>query len=302
MNSSYFKAFLLLISLSTTDVSGCSCFRRFEANIEDLWDYDLIFKGKVLSVESVKSDPSLPQQKALFEIEKLVLGNIQTDTVSIYTNAGCCACGLGFVKGVTWLIYANGFRNFNASTCSNSTSQRNESDLKEINKIIYFMDSIQNGSYKVFQKGQYQSSSYDIVGQIVDGKPDGKWFMISFADTLCRLNFLNGVQMGKQIDKRTGWIIEKEIYFQDGSKMATMFYHDKSKTMRTVLSYKDGVLHGLYELRFGNNWDTGQYVEGQKEGEWLSYHKGKLVAREKYSSNKLMSTIEYDEEGDIIIK
>ncbi|AMD95338.1 toxin-antitoxin system YwqK family antitoxin [Leptotrichia sp. oral taxon 847] len=59
---------------------------------------------------------------------------------------------------------------------------------------------------------------------------------------------------------------------------------------RLVVNVNNGVLNGNYTEYYanGNNYTTGKYVNGKKEGEWLVYSEnGKLWKRYQYSNDEL---------------
>lgn len=296
--------FIIAACLWTADTFGCSCLHNHKVTVEDLWVNDLIFQGEVLSVRDTWDERGVPNRKALFKINKHILSELKQDTISIYTPGGSTSCGLYFSKGATWLIFANGYKSFSASSCSNSRVIRDTGTKKEIEQIITFLDSLQNGSHSVRQRIEWPWRVYDLIGKIENGKPVGKWVKISGSDTIAWLNFRNGIQYGKQRDRSNpaGALDEDDIEYVNGDKIETKRMSSVDGKMKTSMQFKNGELHGSFEMQFGSSKEIGHYMNGKEDGEWINYEAGKIVSRKIYANGLLLKSIEFDQDGDIIRK
>jgi antitoxin component YwqK of YwqJK toxin-antitoxin module len=273
-----------------------------KVTVEDLWTNDLIFKGEVLSVSDIKGESEWANRKALFKINKLILSETSYDTISIYTSSGSTSCGLYFKKGDTWLIFANGRKIFSASSCGNSRYQNNADAEQEISHITHFLDSLQSGNHIVREQIDGVERDYELLGEIVNGNPQGTWVKIVGSDTIARLNFRNGVQYGRQIDGSLPGVgtEENDIKYVNGEKIETRKIYGNKGGIRTTMQYKDGILHGDFIIQYKNWMEIGQYINGKEEGEWIDYSHDKIVSRKIYKAGKLIESFKYDQGGDLI--
>ena len=224
------------------------------------------------------------------------------DTISIYTSSGSTSCALHFNEGDTWLIFANGRKVPSASSCGNSRVQNNADAEKEINQIMHFLDSLQTGNHSVHEKIDGIGADYELIGEIENGQPNGKWAKISAPDTIAWLNFRNGVQYGRQIDRSLpgGGGEERDIDYRNGEKFETWRMYGQDQKMMVLMQYKDGISHGLFETQYRNWRETGQFIDGKKEGEWIYYSAGKVVSRKIYADDELQESVKYDQDGNVI--
>jgi hypothetical protein len=68
----------------------------------------LVFRGQVIKIEEVELKESQgPQEllKVTFRVERYWRGATNSVAV-IYTNAGCCACGINYKKGGRYFVNA----------------------------------------------------------------------------------------------------------------------------------------------------------------------------------------------------
>ena len=119
------------IAITGGPVFGCSChwFRGITA--ETLLFKDVIFKGKILYVDTLIDADGVFWKKATFQIIASVKPRNLSDTISIYTAGdGPSACGLNFEKGHTWLIIAakSYFGVMGRSECDESIREENNED------------------------------------------------------------------------------------------------------------------------------------------------------------------------------
>jgi hypothetical protein len=101
-----------------------------------LEDASAVFSGKVLKIKRVKrgEQAELADVEVVFAINRSWKGAKQR-TLSVFTSSQSAACGYGFKKGRTYLVYAHGNseQKLSTSICSRTKrfSEAGE-DLKEL--------------------------------------------------------------------------------------------------------------------------------------------------------------------------
>jgi hypothetical protein len=133
----YMKNFLLIIVIligSTQTGFGCSCLPSANAK-QELEQSVVVFSGKVLEVKrNDQPEGAFTSVEAVFEVESVWKG-IEKSRVSVFTSAQSSACGYGFRKGETYLVYASQSTNgqYITSICSRTRPLKAaEGDLKEL--------------------------------------------------------------------------------------------------------------------------------------------------------------------------
>jgi hypothetical protein len=109
----------LFIGLCAEAASACSCIRVKDEGKLDVEQYKkywleeypgLVFSGQVIKTETVKvTADSIEKLKVTFRVERYWRGD-GSPTAVIYTNTGCCACGIGYQKGEKYFVNAQLFQ------------------------------------------------------------------------------------------------------------------------------------------------------------------------------------------------
>ena len=94
----------------------------------------------------------------------------------------------------------------------------------------------------------------------------------------------NGIKQGKYFKYENGRIKE-EGNFKDDKKDGKWIYYMIEQNrclLQKEANYKDGKLHGEYKEfhLYGGVKEEGQYVAGQKEGEWKTYYSNGQIMKE----------------------
>ncbi|RAW00427.1 hypothetical protein DQQ10_15375 [Pseudochryseolinea flava] len=276
----------LLVFVAVLTASACQCWTNRKVSVEDLWLNDIIFKGTIKSVKSVSVNGRLLSQ-ALFHIEQKFHSKIDYDTVSVYTPVQAEQCGLTFKVNSVWLMFASGTMYLESTRCSKSMEQRGVESDKQIAASINFFDILTHGDHRIRETIQGLDGSYDAVGEIINGKPHGKWFRVVDGDTLSWFNFYHGKQVGHQLDRSwNGRIEERSISYVNGDKIESVKFYSTHSTDILIARYRNGVLHGPYESRFSDTYKIGEFVNGKEEGEWLVYIDGVLVSSKLYVNGR----------------
>lgn len=121
-----YRAILLLLIclLAHVPVQACQC-PLTKLGLEECNKYEIIFKGKVLSVKPCGQRPG----EALFEIQELYKGNSSSSFKVLFACDGECATG--FRAGEEWVIYSSYKQVDNAMMDWCSRSRKQFSNEKE---------------------------------------------------------------------------------------------------------------------------------------------------------------------------
>lgn len=288
----------LVIFLSSFGRSfGCSCIYQGEISVEDLLFNDMIFKGEILSVESVsRSDSSYKWYKARFLVQERVIPTSLRDTVSIYTSYWGSACGLRFNKGETWLIFSNRYHGkYQSSECDHSTQQNIDSKLK-------YLQNLQIGSRFINEESESIEGPYNIAGRLENGKPIGIWTRVRQKDTLAVFNYAGGERNGMQmlIDEDSYPIKKYFIEFENGEKNGVKKVFNSDKQLISITNYQNGEPDGYHENLHGPYFTQGIHKNGYRVGEWKIFKDGKIHTKEFYVDGQIVERVEFDEKGKIV--
>ncbi|GAB4142658.1 MAG: hypothetical protein Fur0041_17730 [Bacteroidia bacterium] len=113
--------FLLLVVHAKT--FACDCKGNFVFNDSLFSRYEMIFRGKVVSVNACSGEAT-----ALFNIETLYKGKAYSQTELLFDCSSDCA--MNFTSGEEWIIYANyvGYGKPKAEFCSPSRLKYSAAD------------------------------------------------------------------------------------------------------------------------------------------------------------------------------
>lgn len=120
------KLFLLLpiaILVFTADTAlACTCAPP-QSPADELKRATAVFSGKLVKIKRHKEAAGMfATVEAVFKV-KLVWKGDEKETVSVFTSSISSACGYGFKKGLTYLVYAyaNEEGKLSTSICSRTT-------------------------------------------------------------------------------------------------------------------------------------------------------------------------------------
>ena len=121
------KSLLILISIVviafTADTAlGCTCAPP-QSPAQELKRATAVFSGKLVKIKKHnKAADIFATVEAVFKVKRVWKG-VEQETVSVFTSSISSACGYGFKKGITYLVYAYGNEEGKLSTsiCSRTT-------------------------------------------------------------------------------------------------------------------------------------------------------------------------------------
>jgi antitoxin component YwqK of YwqJK toxin-antitoxin module len=264
------------------DSFSCSCGGLSSVSITDILDHELIFNGKIESVQETKNQDGDRVWKAFFKVKSLSKPRVLLDTISVYTNGSSAACGLDFKVGDTWLIIGNYYNGkYYASLCSKSikrtgfnflTYKHRKSYLNRFSQRSKFVNSSVNG--------------YQFRGQLIKGRPNGQWLKQKAGDTIEIMNFKNGLRHGFQLKKYEDKLSRSTYEYLDGKRNGAYRQYNAEGQLIYFMEFKDDKYHGKYEkyLDNGNPYLIGQYENDKKVGEWKKFIDGKLKYKSTYNN------------------
>lgn len=284
---------IIILLLVTFDSYSCSCGGLRSISIADILNHEIIFSGRIESVQEDKDEDNYRVFKALFKIKNLTKPKTEIDTVSVYTNDGSAACGLDFKVGDTWLIigtYYNG--KYYASLCSKSINR------KGFNLFTYKHRKSFTNRYS--QKTKFINSKvdgYQFKGQLIIGQPNGQWLKLKARDTIEIMNFKNGLRHGFQLEKYEDKLSRSTYEYLDGKRNGSYRQYNAEGQLIYFMEFKDDKYHGKYEqyLDNGTPYLIGQYDNDKKVGEWKTFVDGKLKYKSTYNNvGQLIENIELE--------
>jgi antitoxin component YwqK of YwqJK toxin-antitoxin module len=135
----------------------------------------------------------------------------------------------------------------------------------------------------------YPEGGVRLLGQLVDGKPDGRWirYYEDTGNTQSTCNYKNGILHGKAKSYRhkdnTLW---KEEYFVNGQLHGEeKHYHSDGTTLSSLTNHEHGRKNGHYKEWHpdGSLSVSGFYENGELQGEYVRYDKmGKATEKGTY--------------------
>ncbi|WP_416438336.1 hypothetical protein [Phnomibacter sp. MR] len=114
---------ILFLFISPCIVFSCSCLPEFSIE-KSINKADLIFKGKVISIDTVSTIDSVTRGsidaegnehavlsqhqmiKVSFKIIQFIKGTERPTNYTVFTTYGCCNCGFMFSLNRTYVVYA----------------------------------------------------------------------------------------------------------------------------------------------------------------------------------------------------
>lgn len=187
-----FLSFFLIVSLQIG--TACSCL-GYSLSINHINATELIFKGEAISVETVAVKGEMLKDKYTFIVDTLIKGDINGDTISIFTNHSSAACGASFAIGIEYYVFSNRKNDrFNTDVCSYNGVVGRQS----------FLDNLIS-KYQDENSTKWYNSQGALVaeGSIVNGLPDGYWIIRNDKEELMEKGtYKSGLKHGKWMGYR----------------------------------------------------------------------------------------------------
>ena len=112
---------------------ACSCVPSGSPS-EELAKFATVFQGRVVSVRDLPRGEGTPESRGQlnveFDVETVWKGNVN-QPMNLTTNIDTAACGVSFVKGVTYIVYSEGDSTVHRCSRTRPLSEATE-DLAEL--------------------------------------------------------------------------------------------------------------------------------------------------------------------------
>lgn len=96
-----------VIALTADTALGCTCDAP-QSPAQELKRATAVFSGKVVKIKRDKKVADIfARVEAVFKVKRVWKG-VEQETISVFTSSISTACGYGFKKGITYLVYAYG--------------------------------------------------------------------------------------------------------------------------------------------------------------------------------------------------
>lgn len=141
----YCKLFVFIILVQAVDVFACKCPELHPLTLADCGRYEVIFEGKVESVNACDGENAL----AYLSIETLFKGNFLT-MVPVHFDCAT-SCGMELQKGEKWIVYGelNNAQEIVINFCSRT---RKEPAAGESDNYIYNSTHTYNEELKLLNE------------------------------------------------------------------------------------------------------------------------------------------------------
>ena len=145
------KSVLLIFAILSIQIGyGCSCLPPGKIDDIQFNKYDLIFKGKVVSIKKKNEVVSI-----LFQVEDYYKGNKYSKTIKVATVAYESACGITVKRGEEWLVYAFFSNNeYNTNLCTRTKNMNPKAwnyDKLELKEDIEFLENKRKSADKTIR-------------------------------------------------------------------------------------------------------------------------------------------------------
>ena len=108
----------------------CSCMPNGEIDAKQYHSYDLIIRGEIVKIDSQQYD-----NLVTVKIKKTFKGETAEKTVVIKTPSSSAACGIHFLEGEQYLIYATQRKEqYSSILCSRTTLYKRPESCKKTEK------------------------------------------------------------------------------------------------------------------------------------------------------------------------
>lgn len=95
--------FFVFLFLASIHSRACSCGSIGEITIEQIENVGEAFVGTIKSIVHIDSNSSI---SATFVVHKYLKGRMFSSEITVFTGRNGSSCGLNFVKGQKWYIFA----------------------------------------------------------------------------------------------------------------------------------------------------------------------------------------------------
>jgi len=171
MNIRHFVLLLIFVSVSVTQAIACSCRPPLPMTEMEFFNADLIFIGKITSVNA---NEETYKRTATFEVLNALKAAGTPKEITVVTSYDSAACGLPFNEGDMWYIWAssNG-ETFSSNICTRSL-RLNEDGTTAVPRYHEDMLAINNFKKKS-GKHTFDTDMGTTTGKIRNGLKKGCW-------------------------------------------------------------------------------------------------------------------------------
>lgn len=147
MKSLVHSALLIVLIIFSADASlACTCVPAGGA-AQELERSDAVFSGKVVEVRRHRqAEDIFAAVEVIFSVERAWKG-VEGETISVFTSSHSAACGYGFKRGRTYLVYAHGNADDRLSTSICSRTRRLK-DAGEDLKVLGAVREVTEGAQR----------------------------------------------------------------------------------------------------------------------------------------------------------
>jgi antitoxin component YwqK of YwqJK toxin-antitoxin module len=302
----------LLGCLAYSYAISCTCFTARKVSVEALLYDGLVFRGNIIALDTVygeyKNQKYPEGTMATFKVDTWVSAHDVSDTLTVYTGVGGGDCGLPLSIGETWLIYTREHDGIQStSICTPSMKMKGKTD-KDFAKTWKYITKLKSSTGYVSEEEKWNHGPYTISGNVESGKPVGQWVRIRENDTIAVFNFNDqGKRQGHQMERDEDYdetFESAQEVTATAVKKSSDFY---GKTFRSIYELKGGMRHGKFEIYWGDELHLkATYKNGKLHGEYVTWHEDQVIATGKiktvnqFEHGKLLSSIRFDEAGNVI--
>jgi len=220
---------LIVVFANCLVVQACSCIKYDKIDLQQFMNYNSIFEAKFISVNKREVDSDFNtsynfyQKEIVVSITKIYKGDINENTITIYTPLDGGACGLPFKPNEKWVIYANSeYDELHANLCSRSflkgkkrgTTTKWRKDKCFIKKYVDYTGLVEDDSAK---------------GELLNGLPIGEWAFYNLRDgKLSKKAFYNEQHLlhgEMQYFDQDGFVFARSVY--DNGVLVTAVHNSK---------------------------------------------------------------------------
>lgn len=198
---------IIALMFITFTIKGfsCSCISYPEPKAEQLFLRDAIFKGEVISVDTIQD---VYGYLGTFKVGMLVQHRVVPKTLpdTVYVTSENSSCGIYFRTGETWMVFADNYRGFlDTHQCLPVTKNN-------VDQLVRYYSKLRKSSTMVHEESEDVNGLGFMTGELRNGVPEGKWYRVIGNDTTAIYNLKNGEMYGRQITKE---IFDKDDIFEE---------------------------------------------------------------------------------------
>jgi hypothetical protein len=221
-------AIIFGLFLGHIQLMACSCTFYKKLDFRQLNSYDVIVRGKVLSV--IKNEKDW-ENTVKIQVLRTFKGTEKKDTILFKTGFDGASCGLDFKKGQTWLIYGNNTDISFSYTglCTRSQKLNLAKDISLIREKRFLMKF---KNYNGLIKNKYAS------GELKNGVPIKTWEYYR-NNIIWEINQYseNGILDGISKVFRKNGSLHYETKYIDGLWWKVTYYDENGKIEKEHANY-----------------------------------------------------------------